>query len=112
MIGRWQWVELFWQTYERALAVRMAKAPSAYGVPPSEAPEDAARRVMAKLRRAVEYARVLATGSEVWAPDFGRINYRAERGGTATQDAAKELGIPFNRKGLNAIYEGLGAPQA
>lgn len=105
-------VAAFWAEYERALGARVRRYPHEYGGlgrrDPHEQPEDYARETIISLRKAVEYAKVLASGTVQWAPDFGRINYVPS---TPCKAAARKVGVPFNRKGLNSVYDGVPAPK-
>jgi hypothetical protein len=99
-------VAVFWSVYERELA----KAVCAKRAPPDAFPkmrdgetaEGYAAEVAPKMRRAVEYVRILATGSVKWFPDFARIDYRSS---VSIKRAAKAVGVAFNRAGLNSIYD-------
>lgn len=97
-------LEAFWLAYEQFLAEAVALRPTDFfGREPGAAPEDYARTVVGKLRKAVEYGRATFEDPK-YAPDFGRINYRPSK---STAKAAKLVGVPFTRAGLNSLYAGI-----
>jgi hypothetical protein len=85
-----QRIDAFWQAYYSALAANVQANPQDYAMRPGETSAGYAGSTAAKMQRAVE-----SKGG------FANINYTTSK---AFRVAARAVGVPFNKAGLDSIY--------
>jgi hypothetical protein len=80
----------FWRTYRALLAKAVEADPTKFYTAPMVLPEEHAANVAVRIMAVVEVG------------GFGGINYRES---ASMRAAAKAVGVPFTRKGLNSLYD-------